>query len=358
LINQSQNIKDEHTQYMHRCITLGLKGGKYVLSNPMVGALLVHNDRIIGEGYHQKYGGPHAEVNAINSVKEIDRPFISQSTLYVSLEPCCIFGKTPPCTQKIIDSGIKKVVIGCLDPNPSMNGKSLEILASHGIEVIISNAENDAENLIKKFKANLQKRPYTILKWAQSYDGYMGHKHKQIWLSNQLSKTLVHKWRTEIDGILIGTNTALIDNPMLTARLYDGPQPTRIVLDRNLQLPSHFHLLSDGLPTIILNSHKESTSENLTYIALQDFSPELILQKLFQLGIYSLIVEGGKQVLKNFIESNCWDEARIIKTKEKLSHTYDDKYLITAPDCQGKFISSIMLQNDELTIIENQSKPI
>lgn len=349
-----QNIDNDY--YMQRCISLGLKGGKDVLSNPMVGAVLVHNDRIIGEGYHQKYGGPHAEVNAINNVKDIDKSLIAQSTLYVSLEPCCIFGKTPPCTQKIIDSGIKKVVIGCLDPNPHMNGKSLEILAAHGIEVLISNIGNEAKHLIKKFKANLQKRPYIILKWAQSFDGFLGHKNKQVWLTNELSKTLVHKWRTETDGILIGTNTALIDNPLLTARLFEGPQPKRIVIDRNLQLPSHLNLLSDGLPTIVLNSIKESSFENLTYIKLQDFSPDQIAQKLFQHGIYSLIVEGGKQVLQNFIDTNCWDEARIFKTKKTLSQSYNLQNLISVPHCNGRLISSAKLQNDDLTIIENQQK--
>jgi diaminohydroxyphosphoribosylaminopyrimidine deaminase / 5-amino-6-(5-phosphoribosylamino)uracil reductase len=346
-------MTESENNYLLRCIELATKGGKAVKTNPLVGAVIVYNDRIIGEGFHEFYGGPHAEVNALNSIVEKDKYDLSLATLYVSLEPCCNYGKTPPCTQMIINSNIKKVVIGCLDPNPEMNGKSIEILQSHGIKVDLISNSKAAENLIRKFKANLQKRPYIILKWAQSFDGYLGHKSQQLWLSNQTSKTLTHKWRTEVDAILIGKNTALIDNPQLTARLYEGDNPVRVVIDRHLDLPAYLHLFSDGQATIVLNEVKEEKIGDIAYIKLDDSNPLSIVKKLFSLGLYSIIIEGGAKVLNSFIESGLWDEARVIKTGKKLSNDFHNDNLIAALNCFGIIHEERSLDDDKLTVIYN-----
>ncbi len=346
---------ESESKYILRCIELAKKGGKAVKTNPLVGAVIVYKDNIIGEGYHEKFGSPHAEINAFNSVKIADRQYLSSATLYVSLEPCCTYGKTPPCTQKIIDSGIKKIVVGCLDPNPDVNGKGVEILNSFGISVEMSVLNIEAENLIRKFKANLQRKPYIVLKWAQSFDGYLGHRSKQYWLTNQASKNLVHKWRTEVDAILIGKNTALIDDPQLTTRLYDGENPTRIVLDKHLELPANLKILSDGYKTIILNEVKNEIIGPLQYIKLDDFSAQNIANTLFSNGIYSLILEGGKKVLSHFIDTGIWNEARVFKTTERLTNEYQPNDLITAPQCAGKLKEKRNLDGDELVVMYNVS---
>ncbi len=349
-------MSELHDKYMLRCITLAKKGSGTVKANPLVGAVIVYKDRILGEGYHSYFGGPHAEVNAINSVQSEDLIHLPFATLYVSLEPCCIYGKTPPCTQKIIEVGIKKVVIGCPDPNPSINGKSIALLKANGINVEILEQSHEAENLIKKFKVNLQKRPYIILKWAQSFDGYIGHKAHQIWLTDQASKILVHKWRTEVDGILIGKNSAKIDNPQLTARLYNGENPVRIVLDQRLELSSSLQLFTDGNHTIVLNKIKNESIATLKYIKLDDFSPTSIANTLFLQDIYSVIIEGGSKLLGSFIEANLWDEARVFKTSKKLLDEFKHVELIPAPHCSGKLLQKSTVLTDELLIMQNDKQ--
>ncbi len=337
--------------YMLRCIELAKKAGKATKTNPLVGAVVVYNDRIIGEGYYEIFGGAHAEVNAINSVKKEHIDLLKDATLYVSLEPCCIYAKTPPCTNKIIESGIKHVVIGCLDPNEKMNGKSIEILKQHDIKVELSSYEKEAKFLINKFKANLKNKPYIILKWAQSYDNFIGHQSKQLWLTNESSKMLSHKWRTEVDGILIGKNTALIDNPQLTARLYEGDNPIRILLDTHLTVPKHYHLFTDGNKTKVFNKIKAALEKNVEYV-MPGENLDNILQTLYSHGIYNVIVEGGSTILKSFIENNLWDEARIFKTQYRLLEDHNEKELIVAPSLEGKLLDKKQIGDDELIIVQ------
>lgn len=334
--------------YLSRCITLAKLAGKNTKTNPMVGAVLVYENRIIGEGYHQKFGKTHAEVNCLSSVKSEDRGLISLSTLYVSLEPCCIKRKTPACTNLIIENKIPKVVIGCLDPNADVNGLGVEVLKEKGINVEVVN-DTECDQLISKFKANLQKRPYIILKWAQSFDNYMGHKDKQIWLSNSYSKVFAHKLRTEVDGILIGKNTAALDNPKLNARDYDGEHPLRIVLDEHLELDRTLHLLSDDEPSLIINGIKNEKQVNKQYVKVDSIKDiEEILSVLYQNEIYNVLVEGGKAVLDWFIKNKQWDEAYVIKTQTKLLIEFNEKELIKSPIIEGNLVDQIDLGDDEI----------
>ncbi|MFM2393946.1 MAG: Riboflavin biosynthesis protein RibD, partial [Bacteroidota bacterium] len=252
--------------YMQRCIDLAQKAGKYTKSNPNVGCVIVHENVIIGEGYHIKYGDKHAEINALLDVIEQHRHLLPNSTMYVSLEPCCIQGKTPPCSNTIIASGIKKIVIGAIDPNPLVNGLGVELLKKHGLEVTIGVKEIECNHLIRKFKINLKKRPYIILKWAQSYDGFMGHKTERILISNEYAQIYNHKLRTEVDGIVVGKNTAILDNPILTSRFFEGDNPVRIAFDPRLEIPMTHHLLSDGSKTIVVNDQREDTDNSIVYL--------------------------------------------------------------------------------------------
>lgn len=332
--------------YLDRCCSLALLGGKATKSNPMVGAVLVYQDTIIGEGYHEYFGGPHAEVNCLQSVKDKDRHLIPKSTLYVSLEPCCIERKTPACTNLILEHQIQHVVVGALDPNPEVHGKGITILRSHGVHVEVIE-DTTCQNLLSKFKANLHKRPYIIIKWAQSFDGYMGHVDKQIWLSNEFSKVYVHKLRSECDGILIGKNTALTDNPRLTVRYYDGDQPIRMVMDANLTLPTTLHLWQDEYPTFILNELKNEEIGNIKYIKVNPITDiKEVLHTLFQHGIYSVLVEGGKKILDWFIENQMWDEAHIIQTPVKLKNEFPSTLLLPSPSIQGKLVQKTELEGD------------
>lgn len=339
---------DQWKIYISRCITLAKLAGKNTKANPMVGAVLVHGDRIIGEDYHKKFGEAHAEVNCLASVKAEDRVLISQSTLYVSLEPCCIERKTPACTNLIIDNKIPNVVIGCLDPNADVNGFGVKVLKEHGINVEIVN-DTQCELLISKFKANLQKRPYIILKWAQSFDNYMGHKEKQIWLSNPYSKVFAHKLRTEVDGILIGKHTAAMDNPKLNAREYAGDNPIRIVLDEHLLLDKTLHLLSDAESSIIINLIKNDKSGNKNYIKVESIRDiNEVISVLYQMEIYSVLVEGGKAVLDWFIQNQLWDEAFVIKTQVRLLKEYREEHLIKAPLLEGSLMNQFDLGTDKI----------
>lgn len=288
----------------------------------MVGAVLVYNNRIIGEGYHQKYGEAHAEVNCLNSVKEEDRPFISQSTLYVSLEPCAHQGKTPPCADLIIKHKIPEVVIGCRDPFEAVNGKGIEKLQKACIKVITGILEEECRELNKRFFTfYTQKRPYIILKWAQSFNGKIGAKgEERMLISNDYTNRLVHKWRSEEAGIMVGTTTALRDNPSLSNRLWHGPQPVRIVLDSELRIPLTHNLYDQSIRTIVFNTHKQEEKENLLFCQLQRdhfFVPQ-ILRALYELNIQSVLIEGGALLLQSFINESAWDEARVITNTDIL----------------------------------------
>ena len=305
----------DHEKYMQRCLHLARMGAGSVAPNPMVGAVLVHDEKIIGEGYHQQYGQPHAEVNCINSVDLADQPLISKSTLYVSLEPCSHFGKTPPCVDKIIENKIPKVVIGCKDSYAEVNGKGIVKLEASNINVITGILEKQAIELNKRFfNFHQRQRPYIILKWAQSNNNMIaGHDHSGVSISNDVTNRLVHQWRSEEAAIMVGTNTALKDDPALTTRLWAGKNPIRLVIDRGLKLPSTLHLFDSTVKTIVFNQHKEEKGEMLYFCKITDVKNLAeILNKLYQLQVQSVLVEGGTVLLQSFIDAGLWDEARII----------------------------------------------
>ena len=301
---------------MFRCLELAVLGCGNVAQNPMVGSVLVYNDAIIGEGYHQQYGQAHAEVNCINNVLEADKYLIPQSTLYVSLEPCSHFGKTPPCSDLIIASGIKKVVVGCRDSYEAVNGKGIEKLQENGVEVVLGILEKACKSLNKRFFTfHESKRPYIILKWAETANRKMAaNVNERLLISNDFSNRLVHKWRSEEAAIFVGTNTALLDNPSLTNRLWHGKSPIRLVLDKHLQLPILLQLFNQQQPTIVFNFIKQEVQENLTFYLLKEADDllEQIVQACYQLHIQSILVEGGCKLLQSFIDSSLWDEARVI----------------------------------------------
>ena len=307
-------------QYMRRCLQLAKLGAGNVAPNPMVGAVLVYEDKIIGEGYHQKYGGAHAEVNCINNVKEENKFLIEKATLYVSLEPCSHYGKTPPCADLIIKNKIKKVVIGCKDVYKEVAGSGIQKLVNANTEVIVGVLENDCIELNKRFFTfHLKFRPYIILKWAQAANAKIGSVGKRILISNEYSNRLVHKWRSEEAAILVGTNTALIDDSLLTTRLWRGKNAVRIVIDKKLKLPSTLKIFNTDAKTIIYNLVKNSTEENVVYIKLEEENfKDQILQSLFEMNIQSVMVEGGAETLQSFINAGLWDEARVI-TNENLT---------------------------------------
>jgi diaminohydroxyphosphoribosylaminopyrimidine deaminase/5-amino-6-(5-phosphoribosylamino)uracil reductase len=298
---------------MKRCFALAEKGIGRVSPNPMVGCVIVHNDNIIGEGFHQQFGEAHSEVNAINSVT--DKSVLQEATLYVNLEPCAHFGKTPPCANLIIQYKIKQVVIANFDSNPLVAGKGIAQLREAGIEVLEKVLEKEGRFLNRRFFTfHEKKRPYIILKWAKSSDNFFAPiGGQQLWLTGEKAKRLTHQWRTEERGILVGTHTALIDNPQLTARLYEGNNPTRIVIDKENMLIDKLAIKDQQAPTIIFNQSITKTSNNLTYIAI-DFNQNVIEQmlgKLMELNISSVIIEGGAFTINHFIQQNIWDEARV-----------------------------------------------
>ncbi len=308
-------------QYMSRCIQLAKLGAGHVAPNPMVGAVLVYKNEIIGEGYHQKYGEAHAEVNCINSVERRNKSLIEKSSIYVSLEPCSHYGKTPPCSDLIIKKNIKKVVIGVKDVYREVSGKGIKKLRGTGIEVITGVLERECRDLNKRFFTfHEKKRPYIILKWAQSINGKIGSKGiNRIFISNDYTNRLVHKWRSEESAILVGTNTALKDDPSLTTRLWKGKNPLRIVIDKGLKLSSGLKIFSKDTNTVIFNSTKNSIEENVEYIKLGNKNfVEDMLHTLYKLSIQSVIIEGGAKTLQSFIDLGLWDEARLITNEEMI----------------------------------------
>lgn len=306
--------------YMHRCIQLAKLAEGYVSPNPMVGAVLVHNNRILGEGYHQVFGQPHAEVNCIHSVKAEDRALIPHSTLYVSLEPCSHYGKTPPCTELIIAHKIPKVVIGCMDPFPQVKGRGIAALRQHGVEVVTNVLEQECMELNKRFITfQTQHRPYIVLKWAQSVNGRMARADRaRFAISNEASRRLVHKWRSQEASILVGTNTAFFDDPELTNRFWNGPQPVRLIVDMELKLPSNLKLFNRQVKTIIFNTLKHEEQDGLSYyqVTTDVNLVHQIVHALYQLKIQSVLIEGGAKLLQSFIGENMWDEARIITNED------------------------------------------
>jgi diaminohydroxyphosphoribosylaminopyrimidine deaminase / 5-amino-6-(5-phosphoribosylamino)uracil reductase len=310
----------KHETYMQRCIELAQNGAGNVSPNPMVGAVVVYDDKIIGEGYHQLYGEAHAEVNAIKAVK--DKSLLSEATIYVSLEPCAHFGKTPPCSDLIIESKIPNVIIGCSDPFAKVAGKGIEKLKNASVNVIVGILEKECLELNKRFFTFHQKqRPYIILKWAQSQDGFIDKKRTDAcptinWITHPSTKQLTHKWRSEENAILIGKNTAISDNPELTTRAVDGENPIRIVIDRKLELAKDLKIFNSASRTIILNEFKNEENDSISYkkIAFESFFDDL-WSICTENGIISLIVEGGAFTLNQFLKNDLWDEARVLTGK-------------------------------------------
>lgn len=307
-------------RYMSRCFALAAQAAGRVAPNPMVGAVLVHEGRIIGEGYHEHYGGPHAEVHCIRSVAEEDRPLIPQSVMYVSLEPCAHHGKTPPCADLIIQQRIPKVVIACRDPFPDVNGKGIEKLQAAGVQVVLKVGEEEAIELNKRFFTfHTRHRPYIILKWAQTADGKIaGDGAERLLISNPLTNRLVHKWRSEEAAILVGTNTALFDDPQLTTRYWPGADPLRLVVDLDLRLPSSLQLFNRQVRTIVFNTLQQEEEGMLQYYQVtRDVSlVQQLVHALYQLKIQSVLVEGGARLLQSFIDEGYWDEMRVITNQQ------------------------------------------
>ena len=335
--------------FIRRCFQLATYGGKEVMPNPMVGAIIVKDGKILGEGFHRKYGGSHAEVDAFDSVAETDKSKLKGATMYVSLEPCSHFGKTPPCSLRIIREGISRVVYGCTDPNPLMAGKSLTQMEKAGIKVEGPVLNIEAKQLIVPFRKNLQKRPFIILKLVKSRDNYIGIKDRQVWLSSPATSVLTHKWRSEVHGILVGKSTVLTDNPALTTREYPGENPVRIVLDSRLEIPASAKVLSDNIPTIIFNQFQDGKNGNKSFYKTANLHNDLekMIHQLFEAGIYSLMVEGGAEILKSFFNRNLWDEARVICTPHLLLEG------ITAPNIEGRLTDKKNIGPDTVFFIAN-----
>ncbi len=337
---------ENHEIYMRRAIELAEIGLGSVSPNPMVGCVVVHGDKIIGEGYHKLYGGPHAEPNAIFSVE--DQALLEEATVYVTLEPCSHWGKTPPCADLLVEKKVKKVVIGTADTNPLVGGKGIMHLQDAGIEVVNGILEDEIKFQNRRFFTFLEKkRPYIILKWAQTMDGFVARENfDSKWISNPYSRQLVHRWRSEEDAIMVGTNTALYDNPKLNVRDWVGRNPVRVVLDRNLRLSKDLHLFDQSQPTICYNQHISEKNEYLDYVKLEkDFGIEEILADLYQCKIQSLIVEGGSELLKMFVSLELWDEARVFIGNQMF------KKGIPAPVVSGSYWNETSVMDDRLQMI-------
>jgi diaminohydroxyphosphoribosylaminopyrimidine deaminase/5-amino-6-(5-phosphoribosylamino)uracil reductase len=344
-----------HEKYINRCIELAKNGLGTTYPNPMVGSVIVYEGKIIGEGWHKKSGEQHAEVLAVNSVK--DKTLLTKSTIYVSLEPCSHYGKTPPCCDLIIKNGIPNVVIGTVDPNIKVAGNGIKKLIDAGVSVIVGILEKECKELNKRFFTfHEKKRPYVILKWAESQDGFIApakiirKEQKPFWITNEYSRQLVHKWRSEEQAILVGTNTVIDDNPRLDVRDWSGNNPIRIVLDKNNRIQNDSHVYDNQTKTIFLCHSITSINSENTIFEKIDFEKNIasqILEILYKHKIQSLIIEGGRQTLQTFINENLWDEARIFVGNESFENG------TKAPIVVMKSIQKHTIENDELIIFSN-----
>ena len=341
-----------HEKYMMRCIQLAKNGLGTTYPNPLVGSVVVFEDKIIGEGWHEQSGKSHAEVKAINSVK--NQKLLTKATIYVNLEPCIHFGKTPPCANLIIEKGIKNIVIGCKDPNPKVSGKGIELLKENDCNVIQGVLKKDCSDLNKRFFTFFsKKRPYIILKWAETQNGFISPKFKSqkkpVWITNKFSRQLVHKWRSQEQSILVGTNTVIKDNPCLTTRHWIGRSPIRIVIDKKLKIPFDATIFDCNFKTIIITEIKKKNKFNLTYEII-DFSKNIthqICDLLYEHEVQSLIVEGGTKTLQTFISNNLWDEARVFKGTTLFNSG------TKAPSIKGQKVSETKIGKDILKILLN-----
>lgn len=332
---------------MKRALELARLGMGHVSPNPMVGCVIVHDNKIIGEGYHKRYGEAHAEVNAINDVK--DHSLLKESTAYVTLEPCAHHGKTPPCADLLIEKQIEQVVIATEDPFKEVDGKGIAKLKNAGIETEVNILRKEATDLNKRFFTyHSEKRPYIILKWTQTEDGFIARSNfDSKWISNPYSRQLVHKWRSEEDAILVGKNTALYDNPTLTTRNWKGENPVRVLLDRRMEIKPEQSLFNDDSKTIIINELKHATMRTNHWVKARDMHPSSILKVLYDQRLQSVIIEGGSHVLKSFIQENCWDEARIFSSNKRFESG------IKAPTVAGNLLDEASIFGDTLKIIRN-----
>ncbi len=313
----------EDEKFMQRCLELAEKGRGNTAPNPMVGSVIVYNGRIIGEGYHRHCGEAHAEVNAVEAVR--DKSLLEKSTLYVNLEPCAHQGRTPACSLMIIEKRIPKVVIGCIDPFAKVAGKGVQMLREAGVEVVVGVLEHESRQLNRRFFTfHLNKRPYIILKWAQSLDGFLDFVRSKDtpiqpnWITDEYARMLVHRWRAEESAVMVGTNTAEKDNPKLDVRDWTGKNPTRIVLDRRLRLPENLNLFDGTIPTLIFTEKTKKNQPNTEYIRV-DFDKNVfdhIFNELYKRDILSLIVEGGADLINSLLKQNLWDEARYFVGKK------------------------------------------
>jgi diaminohydroxyphosphoribosylaminopyrimidine deaminase/5-amino-6-(5-phosphoribosylamino)uracil reductase len=341
---------DEFEKYMNRCLELAQNGIGNTSPNPMVGALLVHGGKIIGEGFHQAFGESHAEVNAINNAIETgNKNLLEESTLFVSLEPCAHTGKTPPCSDLIIRYKIPEVVIGCLDPFPDVNGKGIQKLSVAGVKIHSGILENECLEMNRRFMLfHKKKRPYVILKFAQSANGIVAPsipENKKI--SNDKTDILVHKWRSEEAAIMVGTNTVIEDNPRLTVRKWKGKNPVRIVIDRKLKLNNDFFVFDDSAPVLVLNELKEEKNNTISYVKI-DFENNPIrqfLDAIYKRTLLSVLVEGGPKLIAGFINEGLWDEARIITAEKIISEG------LQAPEIKGNIFSASSLTGDHIVTI-------
>ena len=342
---------NQHENYMQQCLELARKGAGSVSPNPMVGCVIVHNGQVIGQGFHEKHGQAHAEVNAINSVQH--KEILADSTIYVSLEPCAHYGLTPPCSDLIIKMKIPRVVIGAVDSNQKVAGKGIERMRNAGIEVTTGILENECRELNKRFYTfHEKKRPYIFLKWAETTDGFIDYPRtsrefgQPSWITGQKALVKVHEMRAAEDAILVGINTALKDNPSLTVRHCAGKNPLRLVIDNRLQLPENLNLFDNKVPTVVFNSLVSKSKGNLEYVKI-NFGIEVekqILEYLFQRNILSLIIEGGRKTLESFIEKGFWDEAyRFVGNKKFDKGT-------PAPKIEGMLVQTENFDDDKLFI--------
>ncbi|MCB0401959.1 MAG: bifunctional diaminohydroxyphosphoribosylaminopyrimidine deaminase/5-amino-6-(5-phosphoribosylamino)uracil reductase RibD [Flavobacteriales bacterium] len=340
-------------KYMSQCIALAQKGMGDVAPNPMVGCVIVHQNKIIGQGYHERYGEAHAEVNAIRSVE--DSSLLNDSTLYVSLEPCAHYGKTPPCSDLIIEKKIPRVVIGCIDSYAEVAGKGIQNMMMAGIDVRVGILEKKALELNKRFFTfHAKKRPYITLKWAQTQDGFIDVDRSQNtqqdnWITSPTSKKLVHQWRSEEQAILIGTNTALNDNPQLTVREVEGKNPLRIVIDLSLRLPGTLHVFDGSTPTWIVNGIRNESQPNLEYVKIdpeKELIPQL-LHLLYEHNILSLFVEGGATLLQAFLDADLWDEAKVFTGEISFGNG------LPAPIIEQPPFQALQFDSDRLNIYVN-----
>lgn len=303
-------MKEIDEKYMMRALQLARQGGGHTSPNPMVGAVVMHEGRIIGEGFHRCCGQAHAEVNAIASVH--NQSLLHESTIYVTLEPCSHYGKTPPCAKLLIDKGIGSVVVGTLDPFEKVSGRGVAMLREAGIEVTVGVLERECRQLNKRFfTAHTTGMPWVLLKWAQSNDGFLADERGRVLFSTPLTLGLMHRERAMVDAIVVGANTVRIDNPSLTTRHWSGNSPLRVIMDQNLSLPSDSKVLTDGGNTLIYNNKKEGIEGCVEWAKLDTTQPETWLRDLYRRGITSVMVEGGANLLQQMIDARAWNEMRI-----------------------------------------------